>query len=177
MFTKSGIMVGLGEERNEVLQLMDDLRAADVDFLTIGQYLQPTKKHHPVIRYLEPPEFEALKSVAYVRALTGAGIPLAEVIAQASWRGRDWLGLPGLVEGPCGWWSTPQTRASSWPPCTDRRASCSVFKKNCLVPNMTSPFSGNHVLVDDFCFRERKDGCLFASDTKSDLPHNSALQK
>ena len=46
MFTKSGIMVGLGEERNEVLQLMDDLRAADVDFLTIGQYLQPTRKHH-----------------------------------------------------------------------------------------------------------------------------------
>ena len=48
MFTKSGIMVGLGEERNEVLQLMDDLRSADVDFLTIGQYLQPTRKHHPV---------------------------------------------------------------------------------------------------------------------------------
>ena len=48
MFTKSGIMVGLGEERNEVLQVMDDLRSADVDFLTIGQYLQPTRKHHPV---------------------------------------------------------------------------------------------------------------------------------
>ena len=48
MFTKSGIMVGLGEERNEVLQVMDDLRSADVDFLTIGQYLQPTPKHHPV---------------------------------------------------------------------------------------------------------------------------------
>ena len=48
MFTKSGIMLGLGEERNEVLQVMDDLRAADVDFLTIGQYLQPTRKHHPV---------------------------------------------------------------------------------------------------------------------------------
>ena len=48
MFTKSGIMVGLGEERNEVLQVMDDLRSADVDFLTIGQYLQPTRKHHEV---------------------------------------------------------------------------------------------------------------------------------
>ena len=48
MFTKSGIMVGLGEERNEVLQVMDDLRSADVDFLTIGQYLQPTRKHHAV---------------------------------------------------------------------------------------------------------------------------------
>jgi lipoic acid synthetase len=65
MFTKSGIMVGLGEERNEVLQVMDDLRSAGVDFLTIGQYLQPTRKHHPVIRFVPPDEFEGLKSVAY----------------------------------------------------------------------------------------------------------------
>ncbi len=64
MFTKSGIMVGLGEERNEVLQLMDDLRSADVDFLTIGQYLQPTRKHHPVIRFVTPEEFDAYKTVA-----------------------------------------------------------------------------------------------------------------
>jgi lipoic acid synthetase len=67
MFTKSGIMVGLGEERNEVLQVMDDLRSAGVDFLTIGQYLQPSRKHHPVIRYLPPEEFEALKTVAYAK--------------------------------------------------------------------------------------------------------------
>src|SRR6187431_369909 len=65
MFTKSGIMVGLGEERNEVLQVMDDLRSAGVDFLTIGQYLQPTRKHHPVVRFVPPDEFESLKSVAY----------------------------------------------------------------------------------------------------------------
>jgi lipoic acid synthetase len=65
MFTKSGIMVGLGEERNEVMQVMDDLRSAGVDFLTIGQYLQPTRKHHPVIRFVPPDEFEGLKSVAY----------------------------------------------------------------------------------------------------------------
>ena len=64
IFTKSGIMVGLGEERNEVLQLMDDLRSADVDFLTIGQYLQPTKKHHPVIRFVTPDEFGSFESVA-----------------------------------------------------------------------------------------------------------------
>ena len=64
MFTKSGIMVGLGEERNEVLQVMDDMRSAGVDFLTIGQYLQPTRKHHPVVRFVPPDEFEALKSVA-----------------------------------------------------------------------------------------------------------------
>jgi lipoic acid synthetase len=64
MFTKSGIMVGLGEERHEVLQLMDDLRAADVDFLTIGQYLQPTRKHHSVVRFLRPEEFAALEAIA-----------------------------------------------------------------------------------------------------------------
>ncbi|HHY49442.1 MAG TPA: lipoyl synthase [Alphaproteobacteria bacterium] len=64
MFTKSGIMVGLGEERNEVLQLMDDLRSADVDFLTIGQYLAPSKKHHPVIRYVTPEEFKAYATIA-----------------------------------------------------------------------------------------------------------------
>jgi lipoic acid synthetase len=65
IFTKSGIMVGLGEERNEVLQLMDDLRSADVDFLTIGQYLQPTRKHHPVIRFVPPDEFKSFETTAY----------------------------------------------------------------------------------------------------------------
>jgi lipoyl synthase len=67
MFTKSGIMVGLGEERNEVLQVMDDLRAADVDFLTIGQYLQPSRKHHAVERFVPPDEFEALAAIAYAK--------------------------------------------------------------------------------------------------------------
>ena len=57
MFTKSGVMVGLGEERNEILQMMDDMRSAQVDFLTIGQYLQPTPKHHPVERFVPPEEF------------------------------------------------------------------------------------------------------------------------
>src|SRR5262245_31554844 len=69
MFTKSGIMVGLGEGRNEVLQLMDDLRSADVDFLTIGQYLQPTRKHHPVVRFVPPDEFKAYETIAYDRGL------------------------------------------------------------------------------------------------------------
>ncbi len=67
MFTKSGIMVGLGEERNEVLQVMDDLRAADVDFLTIGQYLQPTRKHHEVARFVPPDEFKSFETVAYAK--------------------------------------------------------------------------------------------------------------
>jgi lipoyl synthase len=67
MFTKSGIMVGLGEERNEVLQVMDDLRSADVDFLTIGQYLQPSRKHHPVMRFVPPDEFKSLETIAYAK--------------------------------------------------------------------------------------------------------------
>jgi lipoyl synthase len=64
MFTKSGLMVGLGEERDEILQVMDDLRAADVDFLTIGQYLQPTRKHAEVKRFVPPDEFKALERTA-----------------------------------------------------------------------------------------------------------------
>src|SRR5437764_2644085 len=67
LFTKSGIMVGLGEERNEVLALMDDLRAADVDLLTIGQYLQPTRKHHEVKRFVPPDEFKAYETIAYAK--------------------------------------------------------------------------------------------------------------
>jgi lipoic acid synthetase len=67
MFTKSGIMLGLGEERNEVLQVMDDLRAADVDFLTIGQYLQPTRKHHAVARFVPPDEFKAYEAIAFAK--------------------------------------------------------------------------------------------------------------
>ena len=64
VFTKSGIMVGLGENKNEIIQVMDDLRSAEVDFLTIGQYLQPTTKHHPLERYYKPEEFEELKTMA-----------------------------------------------------------------------------------------------------------------
>ncbi len=67
IFTKSGIMVGLGETRTEVLQVMDDLRSAEVDFLTIGQYLQPTKKHHPVMGFVTPDEFKAYETVALAK--------------------------------------------------------------------------------------------------------------
>jgi lipoic acid synthetase len=77
MFTKSGIMVGLGEERDEVLQLMDDLRSADVDFLTIGQYLQPTRKHAEVKRYVTPDEFTSYKRIALAKGfLLVASSPL-----------------------------------------------------------------------------------------------------
>jgi lipoyl synthase len=64
MFTKSGIMVGLGEEKREIYQVMDDMRSAGVDFLTIGQYLQPTPRHHPVERYVAPEEFEEYARMA-----------------------------------------------------------------------------------------------------------------
>ena len=64
VFTKSGLMVGLGESKNEILQVMDDLRTANVDFLTIGQYLQPSPKHYPLHRYYEPHEFVELKNIA-----------------------------------------------------------------------------------------------------------------
>ncbi len=64
IFTKSGIMVGLGEHHDEIIQVMDDLRSAEVDFLTIGQYLQPSAKHHPLVRYYNPDEFKQLERIA-----------------------------------------------------------------------------------------------------------------
>ena len=64
IFTKSGLMVGLGENKDEILQVMDDLRSAEVDFLTIGQYLQPSVKHHPLDKYYRPEEFKELESIA-----------------------------------------------------------------------------------------------------------------
>ena len=64
IFTKSGIMVGLGESREEVMQVMDDMRSADIDFITIGQYLQPTRKHAPIDRFVTPEEFESYATMA-----------------------------------------------------------------------------------------------------------------
>tara|TARA_B100000287_G_C20630582_1_gene779652 strand:- start:139 stop:1077 length:939 start_codon:yes stop_codon:yes gene_type:complete len=64
VFTKSGLMVGLGENKDEIIQVMDDLRSAEVDFLTIGQYLQPSVKHHPLDKYYKPDEFEDLGEIA-----------------------------------------------------------------------------------------------------------------
>ena len=81
IFTKSGIMVGLGEERNEILQVLDDLRAADVDFLTIGQYLQPSRKHHPVMRFVPPEEFKELAAIAYAK---GFAMVSASPLARSS---------------------------------------------------------------------------------------------
>jgi lipoic acid synthetase len=67
MFTKSGIMVGLGETREQVLQVMDDMRSAEIDFMTIGQYLQPTRKHAAIDRFVAPDEFKAYESTAFAK--------------------------------------------------------------------------------------------------------------
>jgi lipoic acid synthetase len=96
MFTKSGIMVGLGEERNEVLQVMDDLRSAEVDFLTIGQYLQPTRRHHPVVRFVTPDEFKAYETIAYAKGfLMVASSPLTRSSHHA---GEDFARLRAVRE-------------------------------------------------------------------------------
>ena len=77
MFTKSGLMVGLGETKEQVLQVMDDMRSAEIDFLTIGQYLRPTLRHAPVDRYVHPEEFEFYKKMAYSKGfLMVASSPL-----------------------------------------------------------------------------------------------------
>ena len=86
MFTKSGIMVGLGEDRNAVHQVMDDMRVADIDFITIGQYLQPTLKHHRVDKFITPAEF-----VAYEKAAKGKGFLMvsATPLTRSSYHAGD----------------------------------------------------------------------------------------
>ena len=77
MFTKSGIMVGLGETREQVMQVMDDMRSADIDFITIGQYLQPTRKHAAIDRFVTPDEFKGYETIAYAKGfLMVASSPL-----------------------------------------------------------------------------------------------------
>jgi lipoyl synthase len=94
IFTKSGIMVGLREERNEVLQVMDDLRAADVDFLTVGQYLQPSRKHHPVVRFVPPDEFKALATIAYAKGF--AMVSASPLTRSSHHAGEDFARLRAL---------------------------------------------------------------------------------
>ena len=100
LFTKSGMMLGLGETRNEVLQVMDDLRAADVDFLTIGQYLQPTRKHHEVVRFVPPDEFKAYETIAYAKGfLMASASPLTRSSHHA---GEDFARLKAARDGKPG---------------------------------------------------------------------------
>ena len=77
IFTKSGIMVGLGETREQVMQVMDDMRSADIDFITIGQYLQPSRKHAAIDRFVTPDEFKGYETIAYAKGfLMVASSPL-----------------------------------------------------------------------------------------------------
>ncbi|MCA0400996.1 MAG: lipoyl synthase [Proteobacteria bacterium] len=100
IFTKSGIMVGLGEERNEVLQLMDDLRSAEVDFLTIGQYLQPTKKHHAVMRFVPPDEFKGYETIAYTKGF--AMVSASPLTRSSHHAGEDFARLKAAREAKSG---------------------------------------------------------------------------
>ncbi len=86
MFTKSGIMVGLGEDKTSVMQVMDDMRAADIDFITIGQYLQPTPKHHAIDRFVTPEEFSTYEKAAYGK---GFGMVSASPLTRSSYHAGD----------------------------------------------------------------------------------------
>lgn len=86
LFTKSGIMVGLGEAREEVMQVMDDLRTAGVDFLTIGQYLQPSRRHAEVKRFVPPQEFDALRSIARAK---GFAMVAASPLTRSSYHAAE----------------------------------------------------------------------------------------
>jgi lipoic acid synthetase len=93
IFTKSGLMVGLGEDKKEIYQVMDDLRSAGVDFLTIGQYLQPTPAHHPVMRYVSPEEFKDYEDMAWGK---GFSMVSASPLTRSSYHaGDDFARLKG----------------------------------------------------------------------------------
>jgi len=98
IFTKSGIMVGLGEQREEVLQVMDDLREADVDFLTVGQYLQPSRKHHSVVRFVPPEEFKSLAAIA--RAKGFSMVSASPLTRSSHHAGEDFARLRALRAAP-----------------------------------------------------------------------------
>ena len=101
IFTKSGLMVGLGEERGEILQVMDDLRVADVDFLTMGQYLQPTRKHHEVMAFVTPQEFDAYAAIA--RAKGFALVSATPLTRSSHHAGEDFARLRAVrMQGAAG---------------------------------------------------------------------------
>ena len=96
IFTKSGIMLGMGEKKDEIIQVMDDLLSANVDFLTIGQYLQPSPKHYPLIRYVHPDEFQELKELGLAKGfLIVASSPLTRSSYHAD---EDFLKMKKLRE-------------------------------------------------------------------------------
>ena len=87
MFTKSGIMVGLGETREQVMQVMDDMRSANIDFITIGQYLQPTRKHAAIDRFVTPDEFKAYETIGLCQGLPDGCLLAADALVAPCGRG------------------------------------------------------------------------------------------
>jgi lipoyl synthase len=94
IFTKSGLMLGLGEARNEVMQVMDDMRVAAVDFLTLGQYLAPTRRHHPVARFAPPEEFDAWREMALAKGF--AYVAASPLTRSSHHAGADFARLRAL---------------------------------------------------------------------------------
>lgn len=100
LFTKSGLMLGLGESRNEVMQVMDDLRAADVDFLTLGQYLAPTRRHHPVAEFVPPEAFDAWRMLALAKGF--AFVAASPLTRSSHHAGEDFAKLRAIRTGDAG---------------------------------------------------------------------------
>ena len=135
-FTKSGLMVGLGETREEIMQVMDDLRAAGVDFLTIGQYLQPSRKHAAVERFWTPDEFKALEGIARAKGfLDGVGEP-ADAVVLSRGRGfraasRRARGGKALIETQCRFIRKPVFFRTRRTRCTPSSPTSSTIRNSC----------------------------------------------
>ena len=125
-FTKSGVMVGLGETKEEVMQVMDDMRSAGVDFITIGQYLQPTRRHAPIDRFVEPEEFKAYEAIARAKGfLMVSASPLTRSSHHA---GEDFARLRAAKAGG----------APAYACATSSRASCPTRPSSCSSWSATS---------------------------------------
>ena len=177
MFTKSGIMVGLGEERNEVLQVMDDLRSADVDFLTIGQYLQPTRKHHAVERFVPPDEFKALQDHRLRQGLPDGGGLAADALVASRRRGfraakaraRDWRVDNAVSSPPSAASATARPKCSTWSP-TARNIRNSCRYAGAARTSRTDKGDGVAVVVADMTVAYKVIRQTFTSRVTLDRP-------
>ena len=186
IFTKSGIMVGLGEERHEVLQVMDDLRSADVDFLTIGQYLQPTRKHHAVMRYVPPDEFAGYEKVAYTKGfLMVSASPLTRSSHHA---GDDFAKLQAaraaivpLDVRRCrnspasAGFATPRRRCSIWSPTSSAIREFVPLCQSLKIRQRTPRPDGTEIVVADMTVSFKLVREAFTSRVTLDRPNLKIL--
>ena len=182
IFTKSGIMVGLGEERHEVLQVMDDLRSAEVDFLTIGQYLQPTRKHHAVMRYVPPDEFSGYEKVAYTKGFSdGVGEPADALVASCRrrfcqvaggarcdaalsiWRCRNSPASAGFA--------TARRRCSIWSPMSSAIPEFVPLCKSLKIRQRTPKPDGTEIVIADMTVSFKLVREAFTSRVTLDRPN------